>query len=54
MRYLDIWESEEDCNRFVEERLHPVVHDLLSEIFGDALPPEPMRTPITVVHHWHS
>lgn len=54
MRYLDIWESEEDCNRFVEERLHPVVHDLLSEIFGDALPPEPTRTPITVVHHWHS
>jgi hypothetical protein len=54
LRYLDIWESEEDCERFVEERLHPVVHGLLSEIFGDDLPPEPARTPISVVHHWHS
>lgn len=53
LRYIDIWESEEDCERFVEERLHPVVHDLLSEIFGDNLPPEPERTPISVVHHWH-
>ncbi len=54
LRYIDIWESEADCERFVEERLHPVVHDLLSEIFGDNLPPEPERTPITIVHHWHS
>ncbi len=53
LRYIDIWESEEDCERFVEERLHPVVHGLLSEIFGDNLPPEPVRTPVTIVHHWH-
>ena len=54
LRYIDIWESEEDCERFVEERLHPVVHGLLSEIFGDNLPPEPERTPISIVHHWQS
>jgi hypothetical protein len=53
LRYVDLWESEEDCDRFVEERLHPVVHELLREIFGDDLPPEPERTPISVVHHWH-
>ena len=53
LRYIDIWESEEDCERFTQERLHPVVHDLLSEIFGDNLPPEPERTPISIVHHWH-
>ncbi|HEX2784570.1 MAG TPA: hypothetical protein VHN36_13375 [Ilumatobacteraceae bacterium] len=53
LRYLDMWESEEDCNRFAEERLHPVVHELLSEIFGDNLPDEPPRTPISVIHHWH-
>ena len=53
LRYIDIWESEEDCDRFVEERLHPVVHDLLSEIFGDNPPPEPQRTHISIVHHWH-
>ena len=53
LRYVDLWESEDDCNRFVEDRLHPVVHELLSEIFGDDLPPEPERMPISVVHHWH-
>ncbi len=53
LRYLDMWESEEDCNRFAEDRLHPVVHELLSEIFGDNMPPEPPRTPISVIHHWH-
>ena len=52
LRYLDIWESEDAWSRFVEERLHPVVHGLLSEVFGDQLPPEPMQTPITVVHLW--
>lgn len=53
LRYIDIWESESDWNRFVDERLHPVVHGLLGEIFGDDLPPEPEQTPITIVHHWH-
>lgn len=52
MRYLDVWESEENWDRFAEERLHPVVHGLLSEIFGDQLPPEPERTPLSVVHVW--
>jgi hypothetical protein len=54
LRFVDIWESEEDCERFTEERLHPVVHELLSEVFGDQLPPEPERTPISIVHHWHA
>jgi hypothetical protein len=52
LRYIDVWESEQDCDRFTEERLHPVVHGLLAEIFGDQLPPEPERTELTVVHVW--
>ena len=54
LRYVDVWESEADCARFTEERLHPVVHGLLSEVFGDDLPPEPERTPLSVVHVWGS
>jgi hypothetical protein len=54
LRYVDVWESEADCDRFTESRLHPVVHGLLSEVFGDELPPEPERTPIAVVHAWGS
>lgn len=52
LRYIDVWESEEDWDRFAGERLHPVVHDLLSEIFGDDLPPEPARTALSVIHVW--
>jgi hypothetical protein len=54
LRYLDVWESQADADRFTEERLHPVVHGLLAEIFGDALPPEPERDPLSVVHVWGS
>jgi hypothetical protein len=52
LRYVDVWESEADWDRFAEDRLHPVVHGLLSEIFGDQLPNEPERTPLSVVHLW--
>ena len=52
LRYFDVWESEQDCDRFTDERLHPVVHPLLAEIFGDNLPPEPKRQPMHVIHVW--
>ena len=52
LRYLDVWESEQHCERFTQDRLHPVVHGLLQEIFGDTLPPEPERSPLSVVHVW--
>jgi hypothetical protein len=52
LRYLDVWESEQDWDRFADERLHPVVHPLLAEIFGNDLPPEPERQPMPVIHVW--
>ena len=52
LRYIDVWETEDDWERFAEERLHPVVHGLLREIFGDAEIPEPERVPVQVVHAW--
>lgn len=52
LRYFDVWESEEDWDRFAEERLHPVVHPLLSGRFGDEFPPEPERVPLSVIHVW--
>jgi hypothetical protein len=52
LRYIDVWESEDDWDRFAEERLHPVVHPLLGEVFGDQLPPEPERLPLPVIHTW--
>ena len=52
LRYIDVWESEDDWDRFAEDRLHPVVHALLSEIFGDQLPPEPERLTTPIVDVW--
>ena len=52
LRYIDVWESEADWDRFGEERLHPVVHGLLSEAFGGRIPPEPSRDPLPVIHAW--
>lgn len=54
LRYVDVWESQSGCDRFTESRLHPVVHPLPTEIFGDELPPEPERAPRSVVHAWGS
>jgi len=52
LRYIDVWESEEDWDRFADERLHPVVQPLLRPIFGDEPPPEPERVPLSVIHTW--
>jgi hypothetical protein len=52
LRYIDVWESEDDWAKFGEDRLHPVVHGILSEIAGDDLPPEPERVPIVPIHVW--
>jgi hypothetical protein len=54
LRYIDVWESEEDCRRFEDERLHPVVHRMVRQRLGltesDPLPDEPEQVPLTVVH----
>ena len=52
LRYIDVWESEEDWDRFAGERLHPVVHPLLGEIFGEQLPPAPERVRLSAIDHW--
>jgi hypothetical protein len=32
LRYIDVWESEEDCARAFDERIHPAVHGVFREI----------------------
>jgi len=52
LRYYEVWESAEDCDRWSEDRLHPVVHALLADVFGEQLPDEPARTPLPIIHAW--
>ncbi len=52
LTYIDVWDSRQHADRFTDERLHPVVHGLLRQVFGDDLPPEPERRELTVIHVW--
>jgi hypothetical protein len=52
LRYIDVWQSRDDWDRFVETRLHPVVHPLLAELFGDDVPSEPERISLSLVDIW--
>ena len=51
LRYFDVWESEADCERFTDERLHPAVGAVLArhQIHPNDEPP---RHPVTVTHVW--
>ena len=46
LRYIDVWESEEQCTRAFEERVHPAV----DAAFGGRRPPvEPTVTRLDVL-----
>ena len=42
LRYIDVWESREACDRFLDERVHPVLQAAFSAA-GATPPPEPER-----------
>ncbi len=52
LRYIDVWESADAHARFVEDRLHPIVRDVLMSAGFDQTPPEPAIVPIDVVDVW--
>jgi hypothetical protein len=52
LRYLDVWESEAACERFTEERLHPVVGRALARHQFRLDGGEPPRQPVQIAHVW--
>jgi hypothetical protein len=51
LRYVDVWRDQEACERFVEQRLHPVVGPVLAA--ADIRPAgEPPRHEMAVVDLW--
>jgi hypothetical protein len=52
LRYIDVWESAELHSRFVKERLHPIVRDVLLSVGFDQTSPEPAIVPIDVTDVW--
>ena len=51
LRYVEVWQSEDDWKAFEHDRLHPVVHPLLQDMLG-FVPPEPPRTMLDLVDVW--
>lgn len=51
LRYVDVWESEELCDRAFEERIHPAVRGALQEA-GVRPTGEPGREVVEVVDVW--
>jgi hypothetical protein len=51
LSYLDLWQTQADCDRFTEEHLHPVVGPALAEA-GVQVPDEPPRRTVNVVDVW--
>jgi len=51
LRYVDLWRSREDCERFTEERLHPIVGTVLAAA-GIRPAGEPPRREVAVVSVW--
>jgi len=53
LRYVDVWESKEHCDRFFDERVHPAVDAVLARIGRSrAATGEPCSTPIVVKEVW--
>ena len=51
LSYLDLWDTQADCDAFTEQRLHPVVGAALHEA-GIHPEGEPPRREVTVVDTW--
>jgi hypothetical protein len=51
LRYTDVWESREHCERFLDERVHPILERAFTSQ-GGQMPPEPPRDDVDVVDVW--
>ena len=49
--YIDLWQSKAECDRFTDERLHPIVGSVLAEA-GVKVAGEPPRNELKIVAAW--
>lgn len=52
LRYLDVWESEADCNRFTGQRLHPAIGRVFARAHFQPPAEEPPREMVDVREVW--
>jgi hypothetical protein len=52
LRYIDVWESQAQHQRFVDERLHPIIGDVLRDAGFATMPPQPETIVLEVTDVW--
>src|SRR5687767_12788789 len=52
LRHIGVWDSEEDWQRFHDERVEPAVHEVLTAAGFTALPPDPPVQELELVDVW--
>jgi hypothetical protein len=52
LRHLGVWDTEEDWQRFRDERVQPAVHSILRAAGSSQLPPEPRVEELGLVDVW--
>lgn len=52
LRHIDVWDSQDDWERFHDERVEPAVHAVLSAAGFTEMPPEPPVHELKLVDVW--
>jgi hypothetical protein len=52
LRHIDVWDSQEDWQRFHDERVEPAVHAVLSAAGFTEMPPDPPVQELKLIDVW--
>jgi hypothetical protein len=52
LRHIGVWESQEDWQRFHDERVEPAVHEVLTAAGFTEMPPDPPVQELKLVDIW--
>lgn len=52
LRHIGVWDSEQDWQRFHDERSEPAVHQVLTEMGFAKMPPDPPVEVLDLVDVW--
>jgi hypothetical protein len=52
LRHFDVWDSQEDWQRFHDERVEPAVHAVLSAAGFTEMPPDPPVQELNLIDVW--
>ena len=52
LRHIDVWDSQEDWQRFHDERVDPALHTVLTAAGFTEMPPDPPLQELKLIDVW--